>query len=77
MFEQALKENRPAFVDYFLRRHHDPLNTQNYCEWHRKNRPDDPNIIYHEVLPAMLYAIQFLVKDLYQESSNTDVDQVT
>jgi len=27
LFEQALKENRPVFVDYFLRSYHNPLRT--------------------------------------------------
>ncbi len=27
LFEQALKENRPVFVDYFLRGYHNPLTT--------------------------------------------------
>jgi hypothetical protein len=30
LFEQALKENRPKFVDYFLQRHHDPLITTQF-----------------------------------------------
>ncbi|CAF1058024.1 unnamed protein product [Rotaria sordida] len=32
LFQQALKENRPVFVDYFLRRYYNPLTTTTYIE---------------------------------------------
>ncbi|CAF1230708.1 unnamed protein product [Rotaria sordida] len=32
LFEQALKENRPVFVDYFLRRNHSPLQTTEFLK---------------------------------------------
>ncbi|CAF0830978.1 unnamed protein product [Rotaria sordida] len=33
LFQQALKENRPVFVDYFLRRYYNPLTTTTYIEY--------------------------------------------
>ncbi|CAF1528136.1 unnamed protein product [Rotaria sp. Silwood1] len=33
LFEQALKENRPVFVDYFLRRNHNPLQTTEFLKY--------------------------------------------
>ena len=33
MFEHALKERRPVFVDYFLRRNHDPFQTTKFLEF--------------------------------------------
>ncbi len=33
LFEQALKENRPMFVDYFLRRYYNPLETSKFVEY--------------------------------------------
>ncbi|CAF4184066.1 unnamed protein product, partial [Rotaria sp. Silwood2] len=32
LFEQALKENRPVFVDYFLRQNHNPVQTTEYLK---------------------------------------------
>ena len=37
MFGQALKENRAVFVDYFLRRYHDPLETSDLIENEKDN----------------------------------------
>ena len=37
MFEQALKENRAVFVDYFLRRYHDPLQTSDLIKNEKDN----------------------------------------
>jgi hypothetical protein len=33
LFEQALKENRPMFVDYFLRRYYNPLETNAFDKY--------------------------------------------
>ena len=36
MFEHALKERRPVFVDYFLRRNHNPFQTTEFLECSKK-----------------------------------------
>jgi hypothetical protein len=33
LFEQALKKNRPMFVDYFLRRYYNPLETTAFVKY--------------------------------------------
>ena len=33
LFERALKENRPVFVDYFLRQDYNPLETKAFLEY--------------------------------------------
>jgi len=33
LFEKALKQNRPQFVDYFLRRYYNPLETTKFIEY--------------------------------------------
>ncbi|CAF4182954.1 unnamed protein product, partial [Rotaria sordida] len=38
LFEQALKENRPVFVDYFLRRNHNPLQTTEFLKYSERLR---------------------------------------
>ncbi len=43
MFEEALIKNRPIFIDYFLRRQHDVLQTKDYIEF-TKNNPKSTQI---------------------------------
>jgi hypothetical protein len=33
LFEKALRENRPQFVDYFLRRYYNPLETTAFVKY--------------------------------------------
>jgi hypothetical protein len=63
-FEKALVTNRPAFVDYFLRRQHDVLETREYIEFNHNRE----NKIVQEIV-ASLRPINL--------SSRFDIDQVT
>jgi hypothetical protein len=40
LFEKALKENRPMFVDYFLRRYYNPLETTAFVEYRNTGKFD-------------------------------------
>ncbi len=40
LFEKALKYNRPQFVDYFLRRYYNPLETTKFIEYKQKSNFD-------------------------------------
>ncbi|CAF1382563.1 unnamed protein product [Rotaria sordida] len=65
LFEQALKENRPVFVDYFLRRNHNPLQTTEFLKYSES--------MYYEFLSKVAIAsriIQFINTDCFNQVLN-------
>jgi len=86
LFERALKENRPVFVDYFLRRYHNPLNTTAFIQYNESIQASAPSYSRRSMQissPAYLttedemrvkYALKFILVDLYQNNPNVPSD---
>jgi hypothetical protein len=56
LFEKALISNRPAFVDYFLRRQYDVLQTSDYIKFNNKNKNNEKTI--QEIATSLRAAIK-------------------
>ncbi|CAF1313445.1 unnamed protein product [Rotaria sordida] len=72
LFEQALKENRPSFVDYFLRRYYNPLETTAFVKYKNSegtssNQASSNNFIDEEKM-CVSCALYFIVEVLYKNA---------
>ncbi|CAF3799568.1 unnamed protein product [Adineta steineri] len=86
-FQQALIENRPVFVDYFLRRYHNPLQTTKYVKEESSTkkdstsaassvqREDDADVIFRENVSRTAYAFEVILNELYPSIKTRPADR--
>ncbi|CAF2202478.1 unnamed protein product, partial [Rotaria magnacalcarata] len=72
LFEQALKENRPIFVDYFLRRYYNPLDTVEFSI--NRINGNKPSVDGDKKV-CVESSIQFILKVLYKSLKEAPVKQ--
>ncbi|CAF4276359.1 unnamed protein product [Rotaria socialis] len=72
LFEQALKENRPIFVDYFLRRYYNPLDT---VEFSINRTNGNKPIVDGNKKVCVESSIQFIIEVLYKSLTESPAKQ--
>ncbi|CAF3973191.1 unnamed protein product [Rotaria sp. Silwood1] len=77
LFEKALKENRPLFVDYFLRQYYSPLETTAFVNYRDKEESNSTTISSEnydfEEKNCVRYALEFIVEILYKNNDKESI----